>query len=301
MWVLGAAVLGLGAYLWYQVPVPVATDTTRPLPQEETPQKSRQFEKSRKSAIPPSLAEKAPAAPVPSAEPEAQPEAALPDTRPRVAIIIDDIGDSIEMAEKFFNLDAALTFAILPHSRHPREIAEAAVSRGCQVMLHLPMEPNEYPRIDPGPGSLLTRMTPDERIRQLKINLDAVPNIQGVNNHMGSKMTAMFDQMNQVFSVLKKRDLFFIDSRTTAASQCRSSARLFNIAFAERDVFLDHVLQREAIFKKIEELMQVAEINGAAVAIGHPHPLTYEVLKAALPEVKRQVRVVPASALVKTF
>ena len=118
---------------------------------------------------------------------------------------------------------------------------------------------------------------------------------------MGSKMTAMFDQMNQVFSVLKKRNLFFIDSRTTAASQCRSSARLFDIAFAERDVFLDHVLQREAIFTKIEELMDVAEINGSAVAIGHPHPVTYQVLKAALPELKQRVRLVPASALAKTF
>ncbi len=302
--VLGAAALGMAAYLWLQVPVPVAPDPQAPSaspPQAETPSKTRQFEKSGKSAIPPTQATEPLPAALPPTEPQAPIAPALPDTRPRVAIIIDDIGESMEMAEKFFNLDAELTFAILPHARNTREIAETAVSRGYQVMLHLPMEPNEYPRIDSGPGSLLTGMTPDERIRQLKINLDAVPHAQGVNNHMGSKMTAMFDQMNQIFSVLKKRGLFFVDSRTTAASQCRSSARLFHIAFAERDVFLDHVPQREAIFKQIEELMAVAEINGSAVAIGHPHPLTYQVLKAALPEVKRRVRLVPASALVKTF
>lgn len=165
-------------------------------------------------------------------------------------------------------------------------------------MLHLPMEPDEYPNIDPGPGALLTSMTPDKRIRQLKSDLAAVPHIKGVNNHMGSKMTAMADQMNQVFTVLKKQGLFFIDSRTTSASQCRSSARLFKLPFAERDVFLDHVQTRQAIAQKIDELINIAEINGSAIGIGHPHEITYAVLSDKLPELNRRVRLVSASALV---
>jgi len=295
--VMVAVALGIGVYAWIQATPPRPPDKRHAAPQAELPRKTKQFGKAENTAIPPTPETKGTAAPLPSSAPEL----ALPDNRPLAAIIIDDIGDNKAIAEKFFSLEAAFTYAILPHTRHTREIAEAAIRRGYQVMLHLPMEPNEYPEIDPGPGSLLTLMTPDERIRQLKINLAAVPQAQGVNNHMGSKMTAMSDQMNQIFTVLKKRDLFFIDSRTTAATQCRSSARLFNIAFAERDVFLDHVPRREAIFQKIEELVQVAEISGCAVAIGHPHQSTYEVLREALPQINQRLRLVPASALAKTF
>lgn len=227
------------------------------------------------------------------------PGSAPAEDRPRAAIIIDDLGNSIEMAEKFLGLDAELTCSILPHTRYQCEIAESAAKRGREVMLHLPMEPNEYPEIDPGAGALLTHMSPDERIEQLKADLEAVPHVKGVNNHMGSKMTAMFDQMNQIFTVLKKRELFFIDSLTTAASQCRSSARLFNISFAERDVFLDHVRSREAISEKIRELISVAEINGSAVAICHPYEITYKTLAAELEEIKRRLKLVPASRLVR--
>ena len=166
-------------------------------------------------------------------------------------------------------------------------------------MLHLPMEPNEYPMADPGPGALLSSMTPDERIAQLKADLGAVPYIKGVNNHMGSKMTTLSDEMNQIFTVLKKRGLYFIDSRTTAATMSRSSARLFKVPFAERDVFLDHVQTREAVRRQIEHLINIAEINGRAVGIGHPHEVTYEVLKEMLPRLKDRVELVPASEIVE--
>ena len=264
--------------------------------------KTKQFPKTGGKAAPPALKQNASGLnePPPAAASEPEPAVGheLPDTRPQVAIIIDDIGHRRDIAEKFFKLDVPFTYAILPHSRYTKEIAESAVRRGYQVMLHLPMEPNEYPHIDPGPGALLTSMTPDERIKQLEDDLDAVPHIKGVNNHMGSKMTAMFPQMNQVFTVLKKRGLFFIDSRTSAASQCRSSAQLFDLPFAERDVFLDNVQTRQGVSERIEELMNIAEIKGVAIGIGHPYEITYAVLADKLPEIKRRVRLVSASELV---
>lgn len=220
---------------------------------------------------------------------------------PRVAIIIDDIGHDREIAEKFFTLNAPLTYAILPHSRFCREIAVLAARKGYEVMLHLPMEPNEYPLVDPGPGVLLAAMTPDERIDQLKRNLAAVPHVRGVNNHMGSKMTTLSDEMNQVFGILKQRGLFFVDSRTTAATQTRSSAKLFKVPYAERDVFLDHVQKRDAIRRQIDQLVNIAEIHGKAVAIGHPYHMTYEVLAEALPDLKERVKLVSASEIVEVF
>jgi len=223
----------------------------------------------------------------------------VPEGLPEVAIIIDDMGYDKGLAEKFIKLDDSLTFAILPFCRYSTEIARLADLKGCQIMLHMPMEPNEYPAVDPGKGTLLAAMTPDERISQLERNLDAVPNIKGVNNHMGSKLTTLSDEMNQIFSVLKKRGLFFIDSRTSAATLTRSSAKLFKVPYAERDVFLDHSQNREAIRAQIEELIRIAEVTGRAVGIGHPHEATYEVLAQMMPELKKRVKLVSASEIVE--
>ena len=218
--------------------------------------------------------------------------------RPLVAIIIDDLGYDEKIAIKFSNLNAVLTFSILPHSPFQKTIAHLSREKGFDIMLHLPMEPVEYPDVNPGPGTLLTSMTPDQLTRQLENDLDAVPFIKGVNNHMGSKMTAASSQMYQIFTILKKRGLYFVDSRTTVDTLCKPSARLFQIPFAQRDVFLDHVATVEFIRKQLNELVRIAQRNGYAVGIGHPHSLTYQVLREMLPELQKKVRLVPASEIV---
>jgi len=230
----------------------------------------------------------------PAVKPVPRPSAKLP----KVAIIIDDIGFDRNIAEKFLNLNANLTFSMLPHTSFQRSFAAKARDKGLDIMLHLPMEPNEYPLIDPGSGVLLTSMSPDELIRQLNKNLDAVPGIKGVNNHMGSKMTAVSSQMYQIFTVLKQRGLFFVDSRTTPDSLCKPSARLFQIPFAQRDVFIDHVQQADFIRRQIDNLVHIAYEQGQAVGIAHPHTLTYDVLRQMLPDLQKKVRLVPASEVV---
>jgi polysaccharide deacetylase 2 family uncharacterized protein YibQ len=215
-----------------------------------------------------------------------------------VAIIIDDMGYDKKIAKKLSNLNAMLTFSILPGSPFQKSIARLARDKGFGIMLHLPMEPVEYPDVNPGPGTLLTSMTPDQLTRQLEKDLDAVPFIKGVNNHMGSKMTAESSQMYQIFSILKKRGLYFVDSRTTAETLCKPSARLFQIPFAQRDVFLDHLVKVEFIRKQLKELVQIAQRNGYAVGIGHPHSLTYQVLHEMLPDLQKKIRLVPASEIV---
>ncbi len=218
---------------------------------------------------------------------------------PKVAIIIDDIGYERRVAEKFLSLDAVLTFSVFPHSPFQQRIIRKARAKGIEIMLHLPMKPDKYPEVDPGPDALLTSMSPDELIDQLNKNLDAVPLIKGVNNHMGSKMTAESTRMYQIFSVLKKRGLFFVDSRTTPESVCKPSARLLQIPFAERDVFIDHVQEPDFIRKQIKELIRIAEIHGTAIGIAHPHLITYEVFREELPELQKKVRLVPVSSLVQ--
>jgi hypothetical protein len=191
-----------------------------------------------------------------------------------------------------------LTFSILPHSPFQQRIAQLARSKGLEIMIHMPMEPVEYPQVNPGPGTLLTSMSPDELINQLDQNLDTLPGVKGINNHMGSRLTSESTQMYQIFSVLKKRGLFFIDSRTTAESLCEPSARLFQIPFAQRDVFIDHHLKANFIRKQIKELIRIAQKNGEAVGIMHPHSTTLQVLQEILPDLQRQVQLVPASKVV---
>jgi polysaccharide deacetylase 2 family uncharacterized protein YibQ len=129
--------------------------------------------------------------------------------------------------------------------------------------------------------------------------LDAVPFVKGVNNHMGSKMTAESSQIYQIFSVLKKRGFYFIDSRTTKDSLCKPSARLFQIPFAQRDVFLDHHQDADFIHKQIKKLVRIARSNGKGVGICHPYRSTYKVLREVLPDLQKEVQLVPASAVVQ--
>lgn len=217
---------------------------------------------------------------------------------PKVAIIIDDLGYDNDLAKNYLELDAAFTFSVLPFSPFQKSIATAAHNKGIETMLHLPMEPEEYPEVSPGPGVLLTSMSPDQLISQLNKDLDDIPFIKGVNNHMGSKMTGIDTQMYQIFSVLKKRGLYFVDSRTTAKTLCKPSARLLRVSFAERDIFIDHVQDPEYIRDQINKLVELAGKYGEAVAIIHPYPETYQVIREMLPSLKKKVTLVPASAIV---
>ena len=225
-------------------------------------------------------------------------KAPIPGAPPRVAIIVDDLGYDRRIARKFLDLNTDLTFSVLPHTPHTRSIAREVKARNREIMLHLPMEPLEYPRVNPGPGALLTSMSPDELIAELKKNLSAVPGIKGVNNHMGSKMTAESTQIYQIFSILKQQDLYFVDSRSTAQTVCRPSARLFQLPFAERDVFIDHKHSPEFIRKQIRSLIRIAKKNGQAVGIIHPSKTSLRILQEMLPTLEKEVELVPASQLV---
>lgn len=227
-----------------------------------------------------------------------KPTPTLPKKLPKIAIIIDDLGYDKYIVEKFLSLDAVLTFSVLPHIPYQKKIANAALEKGFEIMLHLPMEPDEFPKANPGPGALLASMSPDELIDQLNKNIDTVPYVKGVNNHMGSKMTKISTQLYQIFSVLKKRNLFFVDSLTTADSLCKPSARLLRVPFAQRDVFLDHIQEAEFIHKQFDRLLQIAESHGEAIGIAHPYHVTFEVLNKLIPELNKKAVLVPASEVV---
>ncbi len=236
------------------------------------------------------------------ADPDPSPVVAKPSRKPgslpKIVVIIDDIGFDKKTAMGLCAVDRRITFSVLPWSPFGKTLANRLAAKGAQIMLHLPMEPMGYPKVDPGPGALLVSMEPDKLLAQLRKDLAAIPHIVGVNNHMGSRLTTSENQMNQVFTILKKEKLFFVDSRTSINSKCASAARLLQIPFAQRDVFLDNVQNVSYISKQFGVLVKMAKKHGSAIGIGHPYKETLEALAKELPKVSGKVELVPANALV---
>jgi len=218
----------------------------------------------------------------------------------RVAILIDDMGGNLKRLREILQIDSPISIAVLPHLRHSRDVSRIAQMSGRDVLLHMPMEPKNIMANHPGKGVLLTDMS-GTVIRQVILeDLHFVPEAVGVNNHMGSKFTENERGMREVFAVLKERGLFFVDSRTTAASKGRRLTREIGIPGAERDVFLDNKRDVEYINGQLETLVRIAMKGGSAVAIGHPYPETLDVLREKIPGLRRRgIEVVPVSELVR--
>jgi polysaccharide deacetylase 2 family uncharacterized protein YibQ len=148
---------------------------------------------------------------------------------PRVAIIIDDMGASKRRARELMNFDAPITLSFLPSSRNSRKLAQEALKKGKEVILHMPMEPYGFPEINPGKGGLLMSMTEEDLHRQIRENLDKIPHIRGINNHMGSRFMEDERRVNILMRELKARKLFFLDSRTTPKTAGYRTARKLGI------------------------------------------------------------------------
>ncbi len=226
-----------------------------------------------------------------------KPVTKIKDKTPRIAIIIDDIGYDRKVAYALSELDPNITFSVLPFAPFGKQISEKLHKNGVQLMLHLPMEPTDYPNVNPGPGAILSTMNPDELLDQVRKDINDIPYIVGVNNHMGSELTRHSNQMNQVFTILKKKNLFFIDSRTASNSQGKASARLLKIKFAQRDVFLDNTQEADYITGQFKELIGLAKKHGSAIGIGHPYKATLATLSVELPKLENKIKIVRASHL----
>jgi uncharacterized protein len=216
----------------------------------------------------------------------------------RLAIILDDLGSDRAAADSIFALPYPLTISVLPHHAHSVEIAGEAHRRGYEVMLHLPMQSvgNETPEAQ----ELHPGMPADDIPVLFEQMIESVPNATGVNNHQGSEATADPALMEELMPVLQKWNLFYVDSRTTAATVAYDTAQRLGVRSAFRNVpFLDDVREVSAVRKQIELALRGAKEKGEAVAIGHPHQATLEALSEVLPQAEaRGVHLVYASDLV---
>lgn len=224
--------------------------------------------------------------------------AANPSSGPKLAIILDDLGSDRGAAEAIFALPYPLTISVLPHHELSAEIAQEAERRGYQVLLHLPMQSiaNEKPEAQ----ELRAGMPAAELSALVEKFLKNVPGAVGVNNHQGSQATSDAGLMSELMPVLSERHLFYVDSRTTAATVAYDTAQSFGVPSAFRNVpFLDDVPQIAAVRKQLELGLRGAREKGEVIAIGHAHPVTLQALREVLPQAHAQgVRLVFASELV---
>lgn len=219
-------------------------------------------------------------------------------TSPRLAIIVDDMGYDRAAADALLALPFPLTVSVLPHLPLSTEVAEEAYRRGDEVMLHLPME-SESGEVKHEESELRVGMNAGQVDSTVAGMLDTVPHAIGVNNHEGSRATADPALMQALMPALRQRGLFFIDSRTTAATVAYDVAEGFGVRAASRKVFLDDVATREAILTQLKLAERDAIQNGSAIAIGHPHPATIAALTEEVPRLEaRGIRLVFASAVV---
>jgi uncharacterized protein len=218
----------------------------------------------------------------------------------RAAIVIDDLGNELAPAERIAAWTVPVAGAVLPDLRWSAASAQALARGGKQVLLHLPMEPEGYPRVRPGPGLVLRSQSDAEIERLIEEDLATVPGAEGVNNHMGSAATADARVMRAVSRVLARRGLFFLDSRTTDASVAEKTAEAADVRAASRRVFLDDTANADAIRGQLDELVRRARLEDGAIAIGHPYPVTLFVLEKELPMLAAKgVKLVKVSELVK--
>lgn len=216
----------------------------------------------------------------------------------RLAILLDDLGSDRSAADAIFALHVPITISILPFHAHSQDIARDARQHGCEVMLHLPMQSVAHEA--PEPQELRPGLSPEVVQDMVERMLDAIPGADGVNNHQGSQATADLTLMNALMHELKDEGVFYVDSRTTAATVAFEAAKREGVPAAFRNVpFLDDVGHKEAVKRQLQLAIRGAKEKGEAITIGHPHPTTLAALREMLPEANRQgVQLVLVSELV---
>jgi polysaccharide deacetylase 2 family uncharacterized protein YibQ len=203
--------------------------------------------------------------------------------KPKIAIIIDDMGNSLDAIYEICALNENITVAVLPYSPLAHETANIARQNGLEVILHLPLESlnNVYDNNNTQ-GIIRSDMSPEEIETMVGDSLTKVPYITGVNTHMGSKITSQPEVIRTVLEQIQGKELYFIDSRTTARSVAFDVAQEMGIPSGYRHVFLDSEFDENFIRRQLMQLFRQAQTNGFAIAICHPSPETLKVLRENL-------------------
>ena len=218
------------------------------------------------------------------------------ENKPKIAIIIDDMGYHQHVGESLINLPYALSFSFLPHAPFTLKLEDMAFKRGKTVLLHLPLEPKDR-KWDPGPGALYLEEL-DLQSDIFQQNLSMVPHATGVNNHMGSRYTEDIDGMQALLELVAEKKLFFIDSYTSSDSLGYTLAKSKGLKSARRTLFLDNILDSGEICSQLKKLAAAAQERGEAIGIAHPHKETLEAIQTCIGIIQNSAELVGVESLV---
>ncbi len=218
----------------------------------------------------------------------ALPEKPRPEVKGMIGIVIDDFGyRNDEISDGFLELDAHLTYAIIPGHRYSTSFGEKAVDAGYEVIVHMPME-NTGKTYGEEEYVLMTKMDNETIERRLNNALKEIPTAIGMNNHQGSKASADQNVMSNIAKVMKEKSLFFLDSRTTVETIGETTMEVFGVPTARRNVFLDNEDDEQKIERQLMKLVKRSEELGAAIGIGHVKPKTLNVLSDQIPKLMKK-------------
>lgn len=219
--------------------------------------------------------------------------------KPRISLIIDDMGDRRGAGLAAIRLPGPVAYAFLPHSPHAEELARLAFRRNKEVILHIPMQAKSKQPL--GPGGITVTMDRIRLVRAVAAGLRSVPYVSGINNHMGSMITSRREHMGWLMDLLRVRgNLYFVDSRTTDRTIALEMAKERGVPNTWRDVFLDNDRERRSIDREFDRLINIARKRGTALAIGHPHAQTISFLAGKIPRLDELgIRLVPVARLIQ--
>lgn len=231
---------------------------------------------------------------------EKKPEpVSMPEEGPFIALVIDDFGYAKRNFKTLEEIRSRFTMAVLPNTPYADEACAFAETNGLETILHLPMEP-ENTREALEKDTIKTDMDRKTVTRILADDLRSVYAARGVSNHMGSRATCDMSLMTTLMQELRKKDLFFLDSFTSAGSICEKAAQTAGVDYLRRDIFIDNRLDSEYIKNQLKKLEKIARAKGDAIGIGHDRSLTIDVLREVMDGMEKSgIRFVTLSELVQ--
>lgn len=187
----------------------------------------------------------------------------------KIAFVIDDAGQSVSNLKKYTSLPFDISVAVLPGLSHTKDCAYVVRAAKKELLLHQPMQAENL-NLDPGPCAIKPGMSTFEIAQIVKTNLDELgPGVKGMNNHEGSLITGNVIKIGAVLDVAAERGIYFLDSRTTAASMARQAALERDMNIKERDVFIDDIINRDKMLEQIYRGIGIANKKGKVIMIGH--------------------------------
>ncbi|MBL1353329.1 MAG: divergent polysaccharide deacetylase family protein [Zetaproteobacteria bacterium] len=200
-----------------------------------------------------------------------------------LALIVDDMGYDVLALKRLLALSIPLTISILPNAPFAVSVANMTHQAGQVVMLHLPMEPMGEHYKNRMDASFLKVGMDEVAVRDMMMHdLTAVPYVEGINNHMGSRLTSMIEPMTWVMQVCREKSLFFVDSKTSSKSLAATVARQYGLVWGSRAIFLDDSVEPSAMQKAWHRMQLCVQRQQRCIVIAHPHRQTLEFLEHKL-------------------